>query len=400
MEMKLTPKSEIEMRIAKLQKKLAEENLDGTIIVLNSDMFYFTGTVQNSYLYVPVSGEPVLMIKKSLRRGKNESTLKNIVPFNSPKEIPGILAEFNYTSFNKLGMELDVLPLNLFRTFEKIFPKTEFSDISPAIKKIRAIKSPYEIELLRDALKVIDKAHSAVPSFIKEGMLEIELAALFEAEMRKRGYSGCCKMRAFNQDFFFGNTCTGNSGVFPSFFDGPVGGPGVAVTHPHGAGWKKVNRNEVVFIDYTCVIHGYTGDQTRIFCIGELTPQMVKAFEDTLFIESEIIKIIKPGTPAEEPYLLAVKLAEEMGYKDNFMGYMEDKVKFIGHGIGLELDELPILAKGMKTPILPGMTFALEPKLVFPEGAIGTENSFVMTENGPEYLSITPEVITYKGING
>jgi Xaa-Pro aminopeptidase len=298
MEMKLTPKSEIEMRIGKLQKKLAEEKLDGTIIVLNSDMFYFTGTVQNSYLYVPVSGEPVLMIKKSLRRGRNESPLKNIVPFNSPKEITGILAEFNYTSFNKLAMELDVLPLNLFRTFEKIFPETEFSDISPAIKKIRAIKSPYEIELLRDALKVMDKAHSAVPSFIKEGMLEIELAALFEAEMRKRGYSGCCKMRAFNQDFFFGNTCTGNSGVFPSFFDGPVGGPGVAVTHPHGAGWKKVNRNEVVFIDYTCVIHGYTGDQTRIFCIGELTPEMVKGFEDTLFIQSEIIKAIKPGTPA------------------------------------------------------------------------------------------------------
>jgi len=122
---------------------------------------------------------------------------------------------------------------------------------------------------------------------------------------------------------------------------------------------------------------------------------MVKAFEDAQFINSELIKCIKPGTPAEEPYILAVKLAEEMGYKDNFMGYKEDKVKFVGHGIGLELDEFPILAKGVKTPIMPGMTFALEPKFVFPEGAIGTENSFVMTENGPEYLSITPEVITY-----
>jgi Xaa-Pro aminopeptidase len=77
------------------------------------------------------------------------------------------------------------------------------------------------------------------------------------------------------------------------------------------------------------------------------------------------------------------------------MGYRENRVNFIGHGIGLELDELPILAKGLKAPIKPGMTFALEPKFVFPEGAIGIENSFVMTENGPEYLSITPEVITY-----
>lgn len=395
MECRITPKSEIEARITKLQEKLTQQQLDGTIIVHSSDLFYFTGTVQTAYLYIPAIGEPVLMIKKSLSRGLNESPLKNIVPISSPREIPGILASYTYESLHRIGLELDVLPYNLFASYQKIFPHTQFSDISPAIKEIRAIKSPYEIELLSCALGVIDKAHLAVPSFLREGMLEIELAALFEAEMRKRGYSGCCKMRAFNQDFFLGNVCTGSSGMYPSFFDGPVGGPGVAVSHPHGAGWKTVNRNEVVYIDYTCVVHGYTGDQTRIFCIGELSPQMVKAFDAALTIQSEILKCMKPGTPAEEPYLRALQLAEEMGYKDNFMGYRENKVKFIGHGIGLELDELPILAKGIKAPFMPGMTFALEPKLVFPEGAIGTENSFVMTDNGPEYLSITPEVITY-----
>ncbi|ABO50290.1 creatinase [Desulforamulus reducens MI-1] len=395
MQMKLTPKSEIDVRISRLQEKLRELTLDGTLILLNSDMFYFSGTVQTSYLYVPVSGDPVLMIKKSLQRGRNESPLKNIVSLESPKEIPAILSTFGYVRFNKIGLELDVLPVNLYKRYQKIFHNSQFLDISPVIKDIRAIKSPYEIELLRDALSVIDQAHRAVPTFLREGMLEIELAALFEAEMRKRGYSGCCKMRAFNQDLFLGNTCTGNSASTPSFFDGPVGGTGVSVTHPHGAGWKKVCRNEVVYIDYTCVVHGYTGDQTRIFCIGELNQQMEKAFDAALLIQSEIIKAIKPGTPAEEPYLMAVKLAEEMGYKDHFMGYMKDKVRFIGHGIGLELDEFPILAKGLKTPILPGMTFALEPKFVFSEGAIGIENSFVMTEKGPEYLSVTPNAITY-----
>lgn len=393
--MNLTPKSEIESRIAALQEKLGEGEMDGTIILLNSDLFYFTGTVQTSYLFIPALGAPILMVKKSLSRGKAESPLENIVPIKSPKQIPEILASFNFTGLKSIGLELDVLPFNLYLTYKKIFPQAEFRDISPAIKEIRAVKSPYEIQLMRNALVVIDQAFRAVPSFLHEEMPEIELAALFEAEMRKRGYSACCKMRAFNQDFFLGNACAGNSGFAPGFFDGPVSGTGVSVSHSQGAGWKKVMRDEVIYIDYTCVIDGYTGDQSRIFCIGELTPRLIKAFEDAVFIEKELVKAIKPGTPAEEPYLLALKIAGEMGYQDNFMGYKEDQVKFIGHGLGLELDEMPIFAKGLKTPLVPGMTFALEPKFVFPEGAIGTENSYVMTEKGPESLSITPEVITF-----
>lgn len=393
--MDFTPRTEIEIRTSIFQKKLSEQELDGAIIVLNSDMFYFTGTVQNSYLYIPANGDPILMVKKSLRRGQEESSLKNIVPIKHPMEIPTILENFHYTNLKKIGLTLDVLPFTMVQIYKKMFPNVEFSNITPAIKEIRAIKSPYEIELLHNALGVIDQAFLTVPTFLREGMVEIELAALFEGELRKRGYSGSCKMRAFNQDFFYGNVCSGSSGFNPSYFDGPVGGTGVSLSYPQGAGWKKIGRDEVIYIDYTCVVQGYTGDQARIFCMGDLTSRMMKAFEDTLLIQSEVLKIIKPGITAEEPYLLALKMAEEMGYKDHFMGYKEDQVKFLGHGIGLELDEWPIFAKGIKTPILPGMTFALEPKFVFPEGAIGTENSFVMTEEGPKYLSVTPDKITY-----
>lgn len=393
--MNYTPKSKIYTRISCFQKKLIKQELDGAIILLNSDIFYFTGTVQNSFLYIPASGEPVLMIKRSLQRGLEESSLKNIVPIKSPKQITEVLSQFGYTDTNRIGMELDVVPFNIYKTYKEIFSQAEFYDISHLIKETRAIKSPYEIKLLRSAIGVIDKAFVSVPSFLKEGMSEIELAALFEAEMRKEGYSGCCRTRAFNQEFFYGNVCTGDSGFYPSFFDGPVGGAGVSLSHPQGAGWKKIKRNEVIYIDYTCIIEGYSGDQTRIFCMGELTPKMLKAFEDAVLIQSELVKAMKPGISAEEPYFMALKLAEEMGYKDNFMGYKENKVKFLGHGIGLELDEWPILAKGFKMPIVQGMTFAIEPKFVFPEGAIGIENSFVMTEKGPENMSIIPDVITY-----
>lgn len=122
---------------------------------------------------------------------------------------------------------------------------------------------------------------------------------------------------------------------------------------------------------------------------------MEQAFSDALMINEEMLKILKPGTPAEEPYLLAVKIAEELGYKEHFLGYKENRVRFVGHGVGLETDEMPVFAPGMKTPVMPGMVFALEPKFVFAEGAIGTESTYVMTEAGPECLSITPQIIGY-----
>ena len=77
------------------------------------------------------------------------------------------------------------------------------------------------------------------------------------------------------------------------------------------------------------------------------------------------------------------------------MGFGKDRVKFLGHGVGLEMDELPIFAKGFDTPLLPGMTFALEPKFVFEHGAVGIENTFVLRENGAEKLNKFSEEIIY-----
>lgn len=393
--MKTTPRTEIETRLTRLQNQLKDHQLDGTLVVLNSDVYYFAGTIQNGFLWVPAAGDPVLMVRRSFQRGQQESALSNILPISTPRDVPQILKQFGYERLGRIGLELDVLPVNTYAFYQKLFPATEFVDVSPIIKDIRSIKSPYEIELLREACRVADMAFREVPKLLREGMSELELASLFEAVLRRNGHHGYNVMRAFNQGPSLGVTCAGESGGVPSYMDGPLGGPGPTPAFPHGAGWRPIKRNEPIIIDYACTINGYTVDQTRVYCIGELPAQMVKAFEDAVFIQEEVLKILKPGTPCEEPYLLALELAEKMGYKDSFMGRPGDQVRFIGHGVGLELDENPVFAKGIKTPVMPGMTFALEPKFVFAEGAIGTENTFLMTENGPERLTITPEIITY-----
>ena len=389
-DMLYTPKSEIDARIQLFQTMLDQLGLDGALIVHHTNLFYFSGTSQSAHLFIPRAGKPVLMVRKSYARACQESPLEVILDVKSIKAIPDLLREKGLNLEN-IGLELDVIPYNTWQFYKKVFQDCTFSDISDGIKRIRTIKSAHEVDLLERACGVLDQVFAEVPGWLREGMTEIELASLFEGGMRRRGYGGCSKMRAFNQDFFMGNVTTGSSGAAPTYFDGPVGGCGLTpANNPHGAGWKKIKRNEVVYIDYTCVINGYTADGARMFVIGDVSEQLRQAHQASLEIEDALVAMIRPGMLCEEVYARSVELAEQRGLGDHFMGWGNDRVRFIGHGVGLELDEYPIFAKGVKMPLAVGMTFALEPKFVFEEGAIGTENTFVLTNEGARALTRAP----------
>lgn len=388
-----TPKSEVDARIQIFQTTLDQLGLDGALIIHHTNLFYLSGTSQSSHLFIPRAGKPLLMVRKSYERACNESPIEDILDVKSLKMIPEILKERGFAC-ETLGLELDVIPYNTWQFYGKVFKDSTFSDISDALKRIRTVKSEYEIGLLQGACGVLDQVFAEVPSWLREGMTEIELASLFEAGMRKRGYGGCSKMRAFNQDFFMGNVATGASGAAPTYFDGPVGGCGLTpANNPHGAGWKVIGRNEVVYIDYTCVINGYTADGARMFVIGDVSERLRSAHAAALSIQTALVALIKPGMICEDVFAKSAELAESVGLADHFMGIGNDRVRFIGHGVGLELDEYPIFAKGVKMPLAEGMTFALEPKFVFAEGAIGTENTYVLRASGPQVLTHAPEAI-------
>ena len=388
-----TPKSEIDTRIQRLQSELAQQGLDGALIVHHTNLFYFSGTSQSGYLFIPTAGHPLLMVRKSHARACKESPLADIHATKSLKAVPDLLKERGWRLAN-VGLELDVIPYNTFQFYQKIFQESRFADVSEGIKRIRTVKSAYEVDLLQQACGVLDQVFAEVPGWLREGMTEIELASLFEAGMRRRGYGGCSKMRAFNQDFFMGNVTAGASGAAATYFDGPVGGCGLTpANNPHGAGWKVIGKNEVIYIDYTCVINGYTADAARMFVIGEVAEHLRKAHAAALEIQKALVAMIRTGMLCEEVYDRSLELASQMGLEAHFMGIGNARVRFIGHGVGLELDEYPIFAKGVKMPLAAGMTFALEPKFVFADGAIGTENTFVLSENGPQALTRVSEAI-------
>jgi Xaa-Pro aminopeptidase len=390
-----TPEKEIENRINSLKVAIDKAGLDGVVIVHHTNLFYFSGTSQSAHLFVPKKGKPLLMVRKSFKRAAKESSLDNIVEEKSIKKLEKRIFEAGYKDLSKIGLELDVIPFNTYKFYnDKVFVNSELVDASNIFKKIRLIKSRWEIDLLRTACKALTHGFGKVPALLKPGMTEIEFAGLFEAQLRKSGYGGCSKMRAFNQDFLFGNIVSGISGSIPTYFDGPVGGEGLTpANNPHGAGWKKIQRDEPVYLDYTCVVNGYTADAERIYVMGDLSEKFYKAHDNALKIQDELIRMIEPGVEWQTLYLKAVDMAEKFSMLDNFMGIGNDQVKFIGHGVGLELDEFPVFAKGLSMKLEIGMCFAIEPKFVFPDGAVGIENTFALRDDKVEKLTLFDENI-------
>jgi Xaa-Pro dipeptidase len=313
-----------------------------------------------------------------------ESGLKEVVPFFSMSEIPRIIAEYGYPSPVGIGMEFDVLPVALYERYRKTFPHSAFSDVSLLIRRIRMIKSSYEIHMMMDAARQVDKVYCSAPDLVREGMTDVELAAELEYIARREGHPGLIRMRVFNGEMMFGHTFSGADSAVPAYTDTPLGGMGITPSFGQGAGYKPISRNEPIIIDFAGCCDGYLVDQTRVMAIGGLSPRLMKGYEDMLLIQ-ELMKKMAPQCPSwGNIYDECLSLAVGMGYSDHFMGVKGSQVSFIGHGLGLEIDEYPFIARGFSQMILePGMVFAFEPKVVFPgEGAVGIENSFYLAADG------------------
>lgn len=389
------PAAEIKSRIARLQTALQEQQADGALIVQNTDLFYFSGTIQQSHLYVPAQGKPLLMARKSLARARAESAIETIVPLSSPKQISGILKDHGLPVPHRLGLELDVLPVNLFRFYEMIFEGPDAWDISPTIRTLRAIKSEYEIGIITQAAKLSDQVAAHAGEIMREGMTELELAGLVEAHARKLGHQGIVRMRLFGGELFYGHLLSGASAAIPSFMASPTGGRAPNPAVAQGAGFARIEPNEPILLDYVFGLNGYISDHTRIFSLGALPDDLLAAHEAMLTIQEQVKRAAKPGVPVGQLYDLGVKLATEAGYENHFMGAEANRIKFIGHGVGLELDEYPILAKGQEMPLFENMVIALEPKLIFPgKGVVGIENTHVVTPDGLKQLGRYPDTIT------
>ncbi|MGO9570439.1 MAG: M24 family metallopeptidase [Desulfomonilaceae bacterium] len=382
-----TPAEEIHRRIKTLQSALVDNGLDAALIVQRVDLFYFSGTGQDAHLFVPAEGSPLLLVRKSFERAIQDSPLEHVVAVKSLSGLKKSIEREFSGPLKRLGMELDVLPVNNYRLYSKLFPNAVINDISPLIRETRMVKSEYELQMIRRAARMNDALFSAVGDILKEGMSEIEFAGLLEAQYRKNGHQGFVRVRSFNSEVFYGHIMSGANLAVPSCSVGPTGGPGLNPTMPQGPGAKIIKRHEPVQIDYVGVVGGYMVDQARTFFIGEPPEKFLKIHATALAIQEALIAQGRAGTKADDLYDTAMRIAAEAGLTEGFMGYPQP-VAFVGHGIGLELDELPVIGRKSSHILKEGMVIALEPKFILPgKGLAGIENSFVVTEKGLDKLT-------------
>ena len=380
-------------RIERLQAALREKDVAAALLLHAVDVYYLTGTRQNGALWVPASGAPVLLVRRSVARARDESAVADLRPFPSSKELASALR-----AAGRVGTTYDAVPVATLDWWRKQLPGVEWVDVSRPVRELRMVKSAAELEVMRDGGRRIGGVLGEVPAFLRAGMRELDVSAEIEARLRRAGNEGSPRLRGFNSELFVGLAMSGDSAATPGYFDGPVSGRGLGAAYPQGASTRAIRAGEPIILDFTAVFGGYVLDMTRIAVVGELAPELVRAFEVALEIQAETVASLRPGTIPSELYERARARAATAGLGDRFMGPPGDQVRFLGHGIGLELDELPVLAPGFDAPLEAGQTVAVEPKFVFPgQGAVGIENSWIVTEQGGEKLTALGDGILRAG---
>jgi len=385
------PDQEISTRIFNLKKAMESSCIDGMFIVQRVDLFYFSGTAQNGCLFVPCHGEPTLFVRKYMPRAEKESSIGRKIEIRSIREVPALIEQFYGKISGVVGFELDVMPVNEFYFFRKLFSPADCVDGSSIIHSLRMIKSPWEIARMELSAELSEKIFTYIKNTIRAGISEMEFSGMYETYARKIGHAAQLRVRDYKSDIYNWHILSGDSGGIVGLLDSPASGMGTSAAVPCGGSGRLLASGEPIMIDLGTNLNGYHMDETRMFAIESMPEKAMRACKAVNEIHNFVLKKAAPGIPLDTLFNHAVEKARQLGYGGRFLGPDRYKVGFIGHGLGLELVEPPFIAKGKEERLQPGMIFALEPKMVFEnEFCAGIESVFLVTKTGARLISKVP----------
>ena len=380
--------NELELKWRRIQQAMRQEEADGCLLTMNMNLYYVSGQVFNGYFYLPAEGRPYWFVKRLTVPETNQ-----VHVIRKPEQIPDFFRDLNLAMPRKLLLEADELSYNEYIRLQHVFWAEATGNASALIRHIRMIKTPWEIEQMRISARKHEAVYREIPACYRPGMRDIELQIEIEKRMRVHGSLGYFRAFGSNTDIFMGSLLAGENAGEPSPFDFALGGTGMHASGPLGANGTLLREGTTVMADMSGNYTAYQTDMTRVFSIGKLPDRAYRVHRVALEIQARMERAAKPGVPCAELYRDALAMAGQEGLEDCFMG-TRFQAKFVGHGVGLEINELPVLTTRSKDILQPGMTFAFEPKFVLAGiGAVGIENTFLVTDSGVEKMTLLDENI-------
>lgn len=382
----LLPENEPEARYAKVCGLLADSGIDMALIADNATIYYLTGRVFNGFvaLYAGCPEKTQYFVRRPVGlEGKNVHYIRK------PEDIPALMS----TEIGTVGLELDVQPYSVCTRLAAVFEGKKVMNVSGAVRKARSVKTKHEQNLLQWSGIIHEIVYDNIPKLYREGMTDTEFQIEIERESRLRGCLGQFRISGASMELFMANILAGDNADNPTPYDFAMGGAGIDPSLPVGANDTVLQPGMSVMVDCNGNYTGYMTDMTRVFSIGKLSDLAYKAHDCSRTICRRIEEIARPGTEAKVLYEEAVRIAGEAGLADYFMGHRQ-KAGFVGHGIGIEINEAPVLAPRSRDILEAGNVIAVEPKFVIPgTGAVGIENSYIITENEPMIITTAEEKI-------
>lgn len=384
----LLDRKELRLRWEKVQQAMKNEDADALLISDNINLYYVSGRVFNGFCYLPAAGDPIFFVRRPVGLEG-----EGVVYIRKPEDIADYLATNALAKPDKLMLETDSISYNEYVRYEKIFNPAAVLNGTVALRRARSVKTDWELEQFRRSSALHTAVYELIPSLYKPGMTEIELSIEIERQLRLHGSLGIFRVFGQSMEIFMGSVLAGDNADAPSPYDFALGGAGLDPSLPVGGNGTPLREGTAVMVDMAGNFTPYITDMTRVFSVGRLPDLALRAHACSLKIQRRIEAEAREGTEAKRLYEIAAKTAEDAGLADYFMGHRQ-KASFVGHGIGLEINEAPVLAPRSRDVLTAGMTFALEPKFVIPGvGAVGIENSFVVHRNGVKKLTLCEEEV-------
>lgn len=386
----MTEQFQADSRLEKLRLRMHQNQWDCILLFWSRNIYYLSGTSQYGCLLIPLNDEPILLVRVNLAIAKKESCIKDARELKGIDTIHDVLSELGLDNA-RIGIEENLIPLAFYKKLNAVLPKADFCDVTNTLHELRMIKQRREIEQVKRAAEFTNVCHLKAREVLAEGMPENELAAEIEYAMRKAGNEGYIFHSRWGASMFHGMLAAGpNIATISGYGAFTITGRGLSAAYPYGASDRKIQKWEPVVIDYVGCAGGYHCDEARTYVVGKAKYRLHGIFDVLKRAEEKALETIRPGVAVSEIYDAARKIVKGSAYSDFFMGFGKYAGMYVGHGLGLEIDEPPIIGPDAETALQAGMILALEPKIMIPDyGGAAIEDTILVTDDGFEMITQT-----------